>query len=323
MKQTAAQCNLDELLAEAERDGCALLVRDEVLRGVVRRRIDEGTLVRPFPGMVMRASLWNDLEQRPRVRWRYVQNAYRAAHENCSFCSFSAALAYGLWVPKRQLGKIHLAVPARSQSYRSEAILRHCCPESDLVEYEGVRLTSLYRTVLDCSLQGSFSDGLAIADSALRYMDLDHDQYKNYVKIATPGRPGAARARLVAACACGDAENAGESIVRARIIELGYACPTALQVEFADIVDGGVIRVDIYYRFDDGRELIIEVDGMGKYGEGSLASKATKKQLVYERQRESHLNALGIPVMRVLFSRVFEAGYLEGLLEAYGVPRRP
>ena len=46
-----------------------------------------------------------------------------------------------------------------------------------------------------------------------------------------------------------------------------------------------------------------------------------QRRLVAERQRESHITALGIPVMRVQFSRVYEDGYLEHLLRRFGVPK--
>ena len=282
-----------------------------------------GEAVRPLPGMAMRKVLWDELAQRPRVRWRYALNTYHDLHAEDVFCAFSAAMVYGLWVPKQRLGTIYLAVDSPSRAGASNKIARHYCPADEYVAHGDIRLTSLKRTVLDCSLLGTFSDGLSIADSAIRFCKLNPDDYKVYVERAAVGRPGAQRAREVARFADGFSENGGESLVRARIIELGYREPTALQVEFADPVDAGrVLRVDMYYEFEDGRSVIVEVDGIEKYGGLGTETAKTKAELVRERQRESHLTALGIPVMRVLFARLYEPGYLENLLDSYGIPRR-
>lgn len=318
MKVTESFRKLDMMLRSAEVERKCLIADDPGVYELARRYMDSGFLVRPFPSMFMKAETWKALEARPRQRWRYVQDAYKAAHPDETLCSFSAALEYGLWVSKRQLGTMHIVVPVRSKARRSTYIHRHYCPQGELDELEGVKVTTLMRTVLDCCLEGSFSDGLAIADSALRFCGLDLDGFRSYVAKAASKRAGADKARAVARYADGGSENAGESIVRARIIELGYMAPTGLQVELPDPVEGGkTIRVDIYYVLPDGNAVIVEVDGMEKYGTGNR----TKDALVRERQRESHITALGVPVMRVLFQRVHEPGYLENLLDSYRIPK--
>lgn len=322
MKRTRAQRRLDDLLDEAEQDGRCLLVRDESLRSAARRRLESGELLSPFPSMVVRAAAWKELACRPRIRWRFVQNAFMAAHPERVLCSFSAALEYGLWVPRSRLNAIHIAVDDRSSAYVSKHVHRHYCHHDEVTERNGIRLTKLMRTVLDCSLEGTFEEGLAIADSALRYCDLDPDRYRKYVAVRAKGRPGADNARMVARYMDGDAENAGESIVRAKIIELGYEPPTRLQHEVLDPVEEkSVFRVDMYYLLEDGTELFVEVDGLEKYGEAETGSGQTTQALVRERQRESHLTACGAPVMRILFARINEPGYLKNLLDRYNVPK--
>lgn len=315
---TQARRELNDLLEEAEASHCCLLLQNEALRGVARRYVVQGILISPYPGMFVRRSVWEEMDCAPRERWRLVQNAYKAAHPEHTLCSFSAALEYGLWVPRQELDTIHIAVPTRSHARVSTHAHRHYCAPGDVSSLCGVSITTLEKTVLDCSLEGSFEAGLAIADSAVRYMGLDLHTYRKYVAKHAGGRPGAQRARDVARYADGGADNAGESIVRARIIEAGFMAPTSLQYELLDPIDSGLLRVDLYYRFSDGRELFGEIDGMEKYGEG----ETVKRALVHERQRESHLTACNVPVMRILFSRINEPGYLEKLLTAYGVPRK-
>ena len=112
-------------------------------------------------------------------------------------------------------------------------------------------------------------------------------------------------------------------MVRGIIIELGFMPPTMLQVELPDPLNQGhVYRVDMLWEFDDGRCVIGEVDGVRKYKDADcLKGKTTQDVLVEERQRESRLTALGMPVMRILVRQIFEPGYMESLLEAFGIPR--
>lgn len=320
MKRTQTVVKLDKLLDDAEyRHRCAV-IEERRLYTAACRFTQKGDLLRPLPGMFVRAAMWDSMEKTPRIRWRLAHDTFKERFPEKTLCSFSAALEYGLWVPTRQLGTIHVACSCRSNARMSTYVHAHYCPDAELTHLEGVAVTSLMRTVLDCCLEGSLPEGLAIADSAVRYCGLDLDDYRSYVAKSARGRAGAAKARLVACYADGRSENGGESIARGRIIELGYMAPTDLQVEFLDEVDGiSVVRVDMYYLLEDGREVIVELDGIGKYGNDILT---TKRALVDERQREPHLTAHGIPVMRILFARVYDDEYLCSLLDAYGIPKR-
>lgn len=320
MKRTKTTATLEALLDITEGKHRCAVIEERAPYVAACRLVQKGILIRPLPRMFMRASTWESMEKTPRIRWRYAHDTFKELHPQKSLCSFSAALEYGLWVPTRRLGTIHVATPLRANTRISRYLHSHYCPKEEIVEHEGVGATTLMRTVLDCSLEGSIPEGLAIADSALRFCGLDLDEYRAYVANHATGRPGAAKARLVARYANGRSENGGESIARGRIIELGYMAPTDLQVEFLDEVDGSsTLRTDMYYLLDDGREIIVELDGMGKYGNDASATKAA---LVDERQRESHLGVHGIPVMRILFARVYDDEYLCNLLDAYGIPRR-
>ncbi len=320
MKRTQMMTTLDTLLDRAENKHRCAIIEERAAYVAACRLVQKGILIRPLPHMFMHTSTWESMDRMPRVRWRYAHDTFKEQHPQKSFCSFSAALEYGLWVPARRLGTIHVTTPHRANTRISAHLHSHYCPEDEIIEHDGARVTTLMRTVLDCSLEGSIPEGLAIADSALRFCGLDLEEYRAYVASRATGRPGAGKARLVARYADGRSENGGESIARGRIIELGYMAPTDLQVEFLDEVDGSsTLRTDMYYLLDNGREIIVELDGMGKYGNDASSTKAA---LVDERQRESHLSVHGIPVMRILFARVYDDGYLCNLLDAYRIPRR-
>ena len=81
------------------------------------------------------------------------------------------------------------------------------------------------------------------------------------------------------------------------------------------------MRVDMLWELPGGRRVIGEVDGMIKYTDaGILQDRTAVDALVDERQRESRLNALGLPVMRFLVKRAFEPGYIESILRAFNIP---
>lgn len=321
MKQTEARKRIEARLVDAERRCRCLVPADNAERELLRRAMRAEEVVRPFTGMYMRSATWTALADKPRMRWRYIQNTYTDLHPQEVLCSFSAALDYGLWVSKRHLDAIHIASCGQGHGRRGPEIHRHECRVEDVDMDGAVLRTTIERTVLDCSVSVPFEDALAIADSAARFCGLDADAFCRYLDRAGKGRHGIAKAYRVAQYMDGRSESGGESIVRAKIIDLGFAPPTLLQAEFVDPIDGGLIRVDMYYELDNGFRLIVEVDGMGKYGSANDFGAEIRRRLVAERQRESHISALGIPVMRVQFSRVYEAGYLEHLLESFGVPR--
>ncbi len=321
MRTTAAARRMEKLLIDAEEDHRCLVPSTRADLEALRRAVASGRVVRPFPGMYIREEIWTGLASQPRVRWRYVQRAYALDHPGEVFCSFSAALEYGLWVSKRYLDEIHIVSPPDCHGRKGGRIHRHECPEDEIARHETLELTSIRRTVLDCCLAATFEDGLAIADSAMRFMHLDREDYRAYAARSARCRTGVDRAIRVAQYMDARSESGGESIARGMIIELGYLPPTALQVEFVDPVDGGTIRGDMYYELPDGSQLIVEVDGKVKYVSAGASVVTTQRALMAERNRESHITKLGIPVMRIQFGRIYEDGYLEHLLESYGVPK--
>ena len=321
MRTTAATARVEQLLLAAERGQRCFAPGNHTDAELLRRGVRAGRVVRPFPGMYLRKETWARFSGQPRARWRYVQRTYLLDHPGEALCSFSAALEYGLWVSRRYLNAIHVVAPRECHGRIGGRVHRHECPREALIRYGTIDVTSVERTVLDCSLAASFADGLAIADSAARFMGLGVDAYREYVTAAARCRPGASKALRVARYMDGGSESGGESIVRGRIIELGYAPPTSLQAEFVDPVDGGLIRVDMYYELAGGSPLIVEVDGKVKYVPSDGSLEGTRDRLLAERNRESHITKLGIPVMRVQFKRVFEEGYLDHLLKSYGVPK--
>lgn len=102
----------------------------------------------------------------------------------------------------------------------------------------------------------------------------------------------------------------------------GYLVPE-LQVWFPDPVDEGErFRVDFYWELPGKGQLIGEFDGKGKYVDPGLTSgRELEDILIDERKRESHINALRIPVMRMSYADVCNDAVFQNLMDAFGVPR--
>lgn len=112
--------------------------------------------------------------------------------------------------------------------------------------------------------------------------------------------------------------------MRGIMIDLGFALPE-LQVEIEDPLCPGVMkRVDYLWRRGDGKVIIAELDGMGKYqpqksgGAGSLDHAVSV--LAAERRRESRINLTGATVVRFSLAEALDEGYFFRLLSEAGVP---
>lgn len=331
---------IEALLDRSEEDRAGAVPKTASQAARMGELVKAGYLVRLMPGIYTRSQTVASWNGNPRVAAYWLARAYSSAHPDKVLCSFSAAVVQGLWLSYAFLGTLYVVATKGETTHRSPHVFYRKIKQFDKVTCGGVSVTNIEQTVLDCVLAAPFAEGLAIADSALRYFDLSNENLLAYFRRCGKRRPGIRRALAVARYASKDAENGGESIVRGLIIAAGYMPPTMLQVEFVDPVDGErTIRVDGFFALGGGRGVILEVDGMAKYphlrdgeggwesgeghalGAGGAGYRDLRSVLVDERQRESHITALGYPVMRVLFRRVREPDYLVSLLRAYGIPQ--
>lgn len=323
---------LEEQFHKAEREGLYLLPGNEAERKALELRARSGEVGVPWPGMFARAAYLESLGYAPRTKARHVLRTYAKRHPGVVFCSFSAAVMHGLWVPKALVERIYTLsepsgsstrdVAARSRG-ASAKVVRRSCKGCSVVEVDGCHVTDIDSTLFECALASSLSQSLPMLDCALRYELTTKERLLKFAYRYGKGRHGKCRALEAVDYADGASENGGESTVRGLIIELGYVQPADLQVEFEDPVDfGKTIRVDGVWHLENGACVIEEVDGLDKYRDEASVTGWSLEAIVRERQRESHITALGYPVMRIQYARTGEEGYLEGLLRGFGIPKR-
>lgn len=318
---------IETRLDQSEEALCWLSPNSRAEYQALRRRTVAGDLREPFPGLFGRAATYEALGPRG-CAYRTLKTLVRL-HQDWCFCSFSAAVLHGIHVPFAHLDTVHLAVSPGRYCANSRAITRHVCTHGS-VRIDGALVTPVDETVADCLCRTSFADGLAIADSALHWYLTSPSQLKRYLSNHGTRRKGIVQARRVLSYADDRAENGGESLVRAIIIDAGFVLPE-LQVEMEDPMGTkSFVRVDFFWLLANGRAIVLEFDGLQKYlsaGQEQLcASKAAFRNAIRklsdERARESHINLTGATVIRLTSREVYDASYVVQLLERAGVPRR-
>lgn len=309
----------DRIIASAEARGrCAVPMTPQEGRRL-RYLAGKDELVRPYPGAFARRGRWEGLSRHQQLR--HVMRTLSDQGTKWVFCAMSAAVAYGLEVPNEVLGRLDAVAHDGSSAHGSRFVMRHVVGGGNGIIVDGMRVTPFDQTVHDCLRMLPFDAALAVADSALRRTGRSRAWLCDLFANDSHGVSGVRRARCVCRFADPRAENGGESMARAAIIEEGFELPD-LQVELHDPMDGAAYRVDFLWTCPDGRRIIGELDGWEKYLDPAMTEgRGTLGVLVAERQRESRITMSGASVVRFSYRQVRDHGYLARLLAAYGVPR--
>ena len=115
---------------------------------------------------------------------------------NWTFCSFSAAVAHGLQVPRALLAPVHIAIsPTESRRKKPGHVACHTDHGGSRVITDGMPCTCLLQTLLDCLCATGFRYGLAIVDSALHYHLTTHEELARHFADHGKGRRGIRQAQ--------------------------------------------------------------------------------------------------------------------------------
>lgn len=310
----------ERLLDAAERHGRCLAPSSPSARRYLDRQVAHEKLVRPFRGVYARSASWRMLT--PLQQHLHIVRALAFEHPDWVFSHFTAAVAYGLSVSYADIGSIHRIVPKHAPRSSSRGVSCHAAPKRTAHLVGGINVTSFEQTVSDCLCSLDFAHGVALADSALRISGMTGMQLCELLDAyVADGTHGIVTARRAACFADGRAESGGESIARARMLELGFMIPN-LQVEFPDPIDSRkVYRVDFCWNTPDGRTIIGELDGRDKYADPvKTGGRKTVDVLADERLRESRLSMHKHPIMRFSFRDALDGSVFRQLLVGFGIP---
>jgi len=266
------------------RDALAAGRTDAELRRAVRR----GDLARLTPGVYLDNEGLRHLDDVGR-HTIYARAAGAKLGPAAAISHISAAVLHGFDVWRTDLGQVHVTNGRDAGGYRSETRDVHAGRlDGDVVELDGVRVTSPARTVVDLARTVSEDEAVVIGDSALRrYPGLCFDG-----PLDVP-RTGIAAARRVVGFLDGHSESPGESLSRLRLRDSGIPDP---DLQRTIRTPGGVFvaRVDFFW---EQWGIIGEFDGMVKYEEvGDVRA---------EKRREDALRDLGFEVVRWTWPELF------------------
>ncbi|WP_138999330.1 type IV toxin-antitoxin system AbiEi family antitoxin domain-containing protein [Rhodococcus zopfii] len=266
------------------RDALAAGRTDAELRRAVRR----GDLTRLTPGVYLDSKGTRHLDD----IGRHAIHA-RAAGVKLGSCAalshISAAVLHGFDVWRTDLGRVHVTNGRDAGGQRSATRYVHAGRlDGDVVELDGVRVTSPARTVVDLARTVSADEAVVIGDSALRSFP-----GLCYGGLLDVPRTGIAAARRVIGFLDGRSESPGESLGRLRLRDSGIPDPD-LQRIIRTPRGVFVARVDYFW---ERWGIVGEFDGMAKY-EGVDDVRA-------EKRREDALRDLGFEVVRWTWPELF------------------
>ena len=211
--------------------------------------------------------------------------------ENSFLSHGTAALLHGLPVWDGMLTTVSATREVGGHGRRARWLVVRQSPlaAAERVTIGDYRVTSLERTAIDLARMVDFDKAVAILDAALRLGA--EPALLAEIAAAAAGRKGAFVAREALAFADRRAESVGESVSRARMLQVGLPVPE-LQVEVFTPFGVWVARGDFGWR---DKRVIGEFDGKVKYT-GPPAEVADA--VMREKAREQAIRDAGWWVVR-------------------------
>ncbi|MDP9883738.1 very-short-patch-repair endonuclease [Sinomonas atrocyanea] len=281
----------------------SMLVSAGISPGAIRALTESGDLVRRERG-IYTAPLAGTPD--PMVVRICAHNA--AATGGSHVYSYtSAALIWGLSVWRcRPL--VHVAhAGRRGDCGPNDDVVRHNqrIPETQIRIVNGLAVTSLERTILDCARMLPFELAVVIADSGLAH-GADHLVLRQLVADAK-GTRGIRRAREVLEAADGRSESPAETRLRLLLEEWNLPEP---ELQRWITTARGRERVDFAWV---DRRVVIEVHGYAKYFDyGPPDAKVSAQQ-----EREARLVAAGWRVLNIYWPELDDPVALRAKVRAF------
>lgn len=309
---------LNNLLADAEANRLCIWSGGDAQRRVLQRRTAAGELVRVGQRCFARTSYWRNLS--PVEQFRHHVRTLSRIHPHWVFGGPTAAIVRGICDSTRQMNEVHRVMPVNAMVRDNRIMKNHYIGSEEHVMVDGVRVTVLLRTAFDCARWLDFPDALPIIESALRQRLATIDELSRAFRTEEGrNRRGAL---TVLKYASGMTENGGEAYALAVMIEEGFV-PPQLQVSMpCRNANGNPDRVDYFWRTDDGRTIVAELDGRIKYRDESMYRNGSLPDtIIAEKEREERIRMVVTSMVRFSFAEAYRRTDLVRKLEWAGVPR--
>lgn len=265
------------------------------------RNVVRGTEMRLASGAYIDAAAWKELD----ARERYILTI-RAVTETRPrrgvLSHWSAAAIHGLPAIEPWPETVHFSMVPTSGGRSFGRIVRHAASlsDDDVVEVDGLLVTSAPRTALDLAIAAPRLSSIAVLDRVL-HVDrraitppiATHDDLWDCYARRLPFRERA-RARAAIEFATTQSDSPLESVSRVNMQVIGCPRPV-LQQRFDDY--RGLIGFSEFYW--EAHALVGEADGRSKYTDPRYRNGRTLEQvLLDEKDRADRIRAVGPDVSR-------------------------
>lgn len=275
----------------------------------------DGELRRVRRGAYVAVREWEGWTTEERARARIVAVA-AAAYDPPLFSHASAALLHGLPVVGPPDGRVHVTSGPAPGGRSGGDVVRHTTVDPPgAVVVDGLRVTSVPRTVVDLARDAGFLAAVAAGDHGLRAAMTTEEELVREVDALARRARGARTARRAIGFLDRLSESPGESVSRVRMHEAGLSAPV-LQHVLRD-AHGVIGRVDFWWP-DVG--VVGEFDGRLKYrSDGAPAGMDPAEVVWREKVREDRIRATGARVVRWTWQEAWAGAPMVDRLRAAGV----
>ncbi|UFS59202.1 type IV toxin-antitoxin system AbiEi family antitoxin domain-containing protein [Subtercola endophyticus] len=235
---------------------------------------------------------------------------------------WSAAVVHGIPVIGGWPQMVHRLVERGSGGRSRNGVIAHPArlDTVDVVEIDGILVTSAARTVIDLAAASSQLSAVTAADFALSRRREGHLSKSELYEALAAAKPlkNHARVARILEFSTELADSPAESVSRVNMLVSGFVMPV-LQSEYSD-ADGFIGAADFDWRLCDH---LGEVDGKQKYFKPEYLHGRSPGQVVYEEKlREDRFRALPKKVSRWDWHCAVDPARLRAFLLNAGVPLR-
>lgn len=308
--RTASLFDPQKIILASELNGLRLDRRTE------RRPDGSAVLARIRRGAYYDAADWSTFSADTRYLALVHATAMYARASHQVYSHWSAAAVWHLPTVECWPSTVHATV-CGGIVHSSGLVRRHSAhviPPSVMID--GVRVTTLPRTLVDLARDGSLQSAVAAADHALRHGMCTSAELATESALLEPGHPGVTGVRAMVALADPRAESPLESLSRVAMYELRVVRPE-LQVLLVD-GDGEFGRSDFGW---DG--VVGECDGYAKYIRYLRPGEEPGDAVWREKRREDRIRRTGARVARWGWSDALGRVGMLRALEEQGIRRLP
>lgn len=256
----------------------------------IRRALRRGSLVRVASGTYADALSWKGLDPIEKHRARVFATAGRL-HSAPVFSHFAAAALWGIRILGQWPTLVDVTLEKTTGGRSDGALRRHCTGLNnlDVLEHDGLLVTSPAQTVVDLARMLPFADAVVAMDSALwrRRQPGPLTTQEDIARIvdAAAGQRGCRAAYASSLFATSLSDSPEESHSRVQLHFLGFPTPQ-LQRRF-DLANGHYADADFFW---EEFSHIGECDGRSKYRDPKLLKGRSGEDVLFaEKERENEL----------------------------------